>query len=62
VTRNKESAIPLILLVDEFLGFAYNSFEKGNAATVLAAFQNKFVKIQEMHKPIERRGIKFKRE
>jgi hypothetical protein len=25
--------MPLILLVDEFLGFAHNSFEKGKAAT-----------------------------
>jgi hypothetical protein len=29
---------------------------------LLAAFQNNFVKIREMHKPIGRRGIKFKRE
>jgi hypothetical protein len=49
-------------LVDIFLEFAHNSFEKRQAATVLAAFQKSFVKIWEMYDPQGRRGLKFKRE
>jgi hypothetical protein len=49
----------LILLVDVFLGFAHNSFEKEKAATF--RFSKEFC-VNPGNVPIGRRGLKFKRE
>jgi hypothetical protein len=53
-------SIAFFLLVDTFLGFAYNSFEEAQAE--LAAFKKSFEKIREMYQPIERKGLKLIRE
>jgi hypothetical protein len=43
------------LLVDTILGYAQNSSEKRQVATVLIAFQKSFVKIRERCEPIGRK-------
>jgi hypothetical protein len=47
-------------LVDTFLVFAQNSFEKRQAAT--SHFSKEFAKIREMCPPIERKGLELKME
>jgi hypothetical protein len=42
-------------LVDTFLGFAENSFEKSQAA--FCRFSKEFMKIREMRQPIRRKGL-----
>ncbi len=49
--------MPLILLVDVFLGFAYNYFEKGKAAT--CCFSKEPGNVLTIH--VRRGGLKFNR-
>jgi hypothetical protein len=51
---------PLIVLVDVFLKFAHNSFEKGKGAT--CHFSKEFCENPGNALTIGRNGIKFKRE
>jgi hypothetical protein len=52
--------MPLILLVDEFLGFAHNSFEKEKAATF--RFSKEFCVNPGNVITNRKGGLKFKRE
>ncbi len=53
-------AITLFLMVKTTLGFARNSSERDRQS--LIDFQRSFVQIQEMYRPIRRKGLKLKRD